>query len=94
MLVAVSRAPYPEIAAFHRRMGWHFKWVSSFGSDFNFDFHVSFTEADKAEGKVFYNFETSRDVSDELPGMQRLHQGRAAARHFPHLFGVRPRHRA
>ena len=31
MLVAVSRAPYPEIAAYHKRMGWHFKWVSSFG---------------------------------------------------------------
>ena len=46
MLVAVSRAPYPEIAAYHRRMGWRFKWVSSFGSDFNYDFNVSFTEAD------------------------------------------------
>ena len=57
MLVAVSRAPYPEIAAYHKRMGWHFKWVSSFGSDFNFDYHVSFTEADKAAGKAFYNFE-------------------------------------
>ena len=48
MLVAVSRAPYPKIAAFHKRMGWHFKWVSSYGCDFNFDYHVSFTEADKA----------------------------------------------
>src|SRR5580693_6952548 len=37
MLVAVSRATYPKIAAYHRRMGWHFKWVSSFGSDFNYD---------------------------------------------------------
>ena len=44
MLVAVSRAPYPEIAAYHRRMGWRFKWVSSAGSDFNYDFNVSFTE--------------------------------------------------
>ncbi len=59
MYVAVSRAPYPEIAAYHKRMGWPFKWVSSFGSDFNFDYHVSFTEADKARGKVFYNFETA-----------------------------------
>ena len=44
MFIAVSRAPYAEIAAFHQRMGWKFKWVSSFGSDFNFDYHVSFTE--------------------------------------------------
>src|SRR4029079_18968750 len=42
MLVAVSRAPLPKIQAFQKRMGWHFKWVSSFGSDFNFDYHVSF----------------------------------------------------
>ena len=49
-------------------MGWHFKWVSSFGSDFNFDYHVSFTEEDKARGKVFYNFETIDYASDELPG--------------------------
>jgi predicted dithiol-disulfide oxidoreductase (DUF899 family) len=68
MFVAVSRAPYPEIAAFHQRMGWKFKWVSSFGSDFNFDYHVSFTEEDKQRGKVFYNFETMDWMSDELPG--------------------------
>jgi predicted dithiol-disulfide oxidoreductase (DUF899 family) len=68
MFVAVSRAPYPKISAFHERMGWHFKWVSSFGSDFNFDYHVSFTEEDKERGKVFYNFETMDWASDELPG--------------------------
>jgi len=68
MLVAVSRAPLPKIQAFQKRMGWHFKWVSSFGSDFNFDYHVSFTEEDKARGKVFYNFETMDYASDELPG--------------------------
>ena len=68
MLVAISRAPYPKIAAFHKRMGWPFKWVSSNGNDFNFDYHVSFTEADKARGKVFYNFEQQPYMSDELPG--------------------------
>jgi predicted dithiol-disulfide oxidoreductase (DUF899 family) len=55
--VAVSRAPLAEVEAFRRRMGWDFKWVSSFESDFNYDFHVSFTEEEMAEGKVFYNFE-------------------------------------
>ena len=65
---AVSRAPYPEIAAFQRRMGWRFAWVSSFGSDFNADFDVSFTQQDAANGKVFYNFEVRDYQGDELPG--------------------------
>ena len=68
MFVAVSRAPYPEIAAYHKRMGWQFKWVSSNGSDFNFDYHVSFTEADKARGKAFYNFELQDFMGEEMPG--------------------------
>jgi predicted dithiol-disulfide oxidoreductase (DUF899 family) len=68
MYVAVARAPYPEIAAYHKRMGWPFKWVSSFGNDFNFDFHVSFTEADKVRGKIFYNFETTDYMGEEMPG--------------------------
>ena len=68
MFVAVSRAPYPEIAAYHKRMGWKFKWVSSYGSDFNYDYNVSFSEADKARGKVFYNYETMDYMSDEMPG--------------------------
>jgi predicted dithiol-disulfide oxidoreductase (DUF899 family) len=54
--IAVSRAPLAEIEAFKARMGWRFKWVSSFGSDFNFDFHVSFTKEELASGKIYYNF--------------------------------------
>lgn len=68
MFVAVSRAPYAEIAAYHKRMGWTFKWVSSYGTDFNFDYNVSFSDADKARGKVFYNYETTDYMSDEMPG--------------------------
>ncbi|MCA0250366.1 MAG: DUF899 domain-containing protein [Proteobacteria bacterium] len=68
MLIAVSRAPYAKIAPFHKRMGWHFKWVSSAGSDFNFDYNVSFTEADRERGKVFYNFVEQDYAIDELPG--------------------------
>ncbi len=67
-LLAVSLASWPKIEAFKRRMGWRFKWVSSASSDFNFDFHVSFTAADKAKGKVTYNFETLDYMFDELPG--------------------------
>jgi predicted dithiol-disulfide oxidoreductase (DUF899 family) len=68
---AVSRAPLDEIAAYKKRMGWRFPWVSSFGSDFNHDFHVSFTKEELASGKVFYNFAQidAADANDELPGL-------------------------
>src|ERR1035441_8086681 len=49
--VVVSRAPMAEIAAYQKRMGWKFEWRSSYGSDFNHDFHVSFTPEEKARGK-------------------------------------------
>jgi predicted dithiol-disulfide oxidoreductase (DUF899 family) len=55
--VAVSRAPFAEIEEFRKRMCWQFHWVSSFASDFNYDYHVSFTEEELAQGKAFYNFE-------------------------------------
>src|SRR5258708_18260564 len=55
-MIAVSRAPYKTLAAYKKRMGWGFKWVSSFGSDFNFDYYVSFTEAEMAAKKAFHNF--------------------------------------
>jgi predicted dithiol-disulfide oxidoreductase (DUF899 family) len=67
-LVAVSRAPLPEIQAFQKRMGWRFKWVSSYGSDFNFDYGVSFTKDDMASGEVYYNYGKREFPSDEAPG--------------------------
>jgi predicted dithiol-disulfide oxidoreductase (DUF899 family) len=69
-LVAVSRAPLAKIEAYRQRMGWTFPWVSSFGSDFNFDFHVSFTKEELAKGAVQYNFTRtpSEQAHDELPG--------------------------
>jgi predicted dithiol-disulfide oxidoreductase (DUF899 family) len=67
--VAVSRAPLPEIEVFKKRMGWGFKWVSSSGSDFNFDYHVSFTKEQLAKGDTFYNFEMqSKCGGEERPG--------------------------
>jgi predicted dithiol-disulfide oxidoreductase (DUF899 family) len=77
MFIAVSRAPYPEIAAYHKRMGWTFKWVSSFGSDFNFDYHVSFTEEDKKADRSFYNFENGPYMFDELPGYSVFYKDEA-----------------
>ena len=66
-MVTVSRAPLPVLEAFRQRMGWRFKWVSSFGSDFNHDFQVSFT-AEERQGPVRYNFAMRRFGSPEAPG--------------------------
>lgn len=68
-MLAVSRAPLAEIEAFKKRMGWRFDWVSSHGSDFNYDFHVSFTEEEVASGKVDYNFTMQPFGSTEAPGI-------------------------
>jgi predicted dithiol-disulfide oxidoreductase (DUF899 family) len=68
-MIAVSRAPYAKLAAYRRRMGWSFKWVSSFGSDFNFDFHVSFTPEEMAKKKAFYNFKVQNPDAPEREGV-------------------------
>ena len=65
---AVSRAPWPEIEPFKKRMGWSFDWVSSFDNDFNSDFGVSFTEAEQAAGEPLYNFGTIVPFMDEIQG--------------------------
>ncbi|RWP81137.1 DUF899 domain-containing protein [Mesorhizobium sp.] len=55
-LSAVSRAPLAKLQAYKRRMGWTFPWASSHGSDFNFDFDVSFTEEQQREEGIEYNY--------------------------------------
>jgi predicted dithiol-disulfide oxidoreductase (DUF899 family) len=69
-LTMVSRAPLAKIETFKKRMGWHFKWVSSFRSDFNFDYHVSFAPKQKVDGKVDYNYTMQEFPSDEGPGLR------------------------
>ncbi len=54
--VVVSRAPYAKLDAYRTRMGWTFPWVSSGGSDFNRDFHVTFTPDEMKEKRAFYNY--------------------------------------
>jgi predicted dithiol-disulfide oxidoreductase (DUF899 family) len=66
-LVAVARAPLAEIEELRQRMGWHFPFVSSYGSDFNYDFNVSFTPEQVAAKRANYNFQ------DIDPGMEDLH---------------------
>ena len=68
-LLAVSRAPLRQIEAFKRRMGWRFTWVSAHGTDFNFDYRVSFTKEEIAKGAVDYNFELREFPSEEAPGI-------------------------
>jgi predicted dithiol-disulfide oxidoreductase (DUF899 family) len=67
-LVAVSRAPLSQIETFKNRMGWRFKWYSSFGNDFNRDYNVSFTKDEVASGKMYYNYKTQKFPSEEGPG--------------------------
>jgi predicted dithiol-disulfide oxidoreductase (DUF899 family) len=67
-LVVVSRAPLAEIEAYKKRMGWKFKWVSSYGTDFNRDYHVSFSK-DEVAGEVEYNYAMGKFPSEEAPGI-------------------------
>jgi predicted dithiol-disulfide oxidoreductase (DUF899 family) len=67
--LAISRAPLAEIERFRRRMGWQFNWVSSFGTTFNFDFGVSFTQQQLATGVLEYNYGKWSILSEELPGI-------------------------
>ncbi len=67
-LVVVARAPLAEFAPFKERMGWKFPWVSAHGSDFNYDYHVSFTPEQMASGRVIYNFAEGPAEIDELSG--------------------------
>src|SRR6059058_5091219 len=66
---AVSRAPISKIEAFKKRLGWKFSWVSSYGSDFNYDYHVSFTPEQLAKGKVEHNFDLEEFHGAEAPGI-------------------------
>lgn len=68
-MVAVSRAPLAEIERYRERMGWRFRWVSSFGADFNYDFRVSFTPEEIAAGEIDYNFGEWSETGEEWPGV-------------------------
>lgn len=68
-VVMVSRAPFAKIAAFKKRMGWHFDWVSSNANEFNHDFNVYFTDDEFAKGEVYYNYKEQPFPSQEAPGI-------------------------
>lgn len=71
---AVSRAPLEKLETFKKRMGWHFNWVSSYSSDFNFDFRVSFTPEQLDKGEAIYNYKPLTFRIDEMPGMSLFYK--------------------
>lgn len=68
-LVAISRAPLSKLQAMARRLGWGFKWVSSLGNDFNYDYDVSFRPADVDAGTARYNYASTQTKMSDLPGI-------------------------
>jgi len=64
MLWAISRAPLPKLLDYRKRMDWQFPWASSAGSDFNADFNVWFTDAQREAGTIVYNFQRGGHAMD------------------------------
>src|SRR5215471_827790 len=76
--VAISRAPLAEIERFRRRMGWRFRWVSSYSTDFNHDFGVSFTPEEVAKGRINYNYGKWSLTGEEWPGVSTFYKDDAS----------------
>jgi predicted dithiol-disulfide oxidoreductase (DUF899 family) len=74
-MTAISRAPLAKLQAYRRRMGWTFPWASSFGSDFNHDFSVGFTEQQQREGGVEYNYRREPPMTESGIGGSLTRQG-------------------
>ena len=68
-MVAVSRAPFAKLAAYRKRMGWTFEWVSSGGNSFNFDYRVSFAPEEVANERADYNYEVQDPLATEREGV-------------------------
>jgi predicted dithiol-disulfide oxidoreductase (DUF899 family) len=73
-MVAVSRAAYATLAAYRQRMGWTFRWYSSAGSDFNFDFQASFTPDEIAAKNALYNFTRQDPRKSDREGISVFYQ--------------------
>ena len=72
--VAISRAPIEKIEPFKGRMGWTFKWFSSYGSDFNYDFYASFSEEEVARHKALFNFKEADPGTTDREGMSAFYK--------------------
>jgi len=92
-MAAISRAPYEKLAAYHRRMGWSFKWLSAYGNDFNFDFNVSFTPEEMKKKKAFYNFTLQNPQAPEREGLSVFYRdpkGRVFRTYSTFARGIEP----
>lgn len=79
-MVTVSRCPLENIEAFRQRIGWRFKWVSSYGNDFNYDYHVSFTKEQLERGEMDYNYRVGKTFPvAEAPGISVFFRDEAGA---------------
>jgi predicted dithiol-disulfide oxidoreductase (DUF899 family) len=77
--VAISRAPLEKIEAYRKRMGWSFPWLSSFGTDFNRDLGVTFTDEEIASGRAPYNYTLQEFPDNEAPGVSVFYRDAAGA---------------
>lgn len=75
--LVVSRAPLADIERFRQRMGWKFNWVSSYGTEFNHDFGVNFTQDEMSSGKVNYNYVRQPFAHEEAPGISVFYRNEA-----------------
>jgi len=73
-MIAVSRAPLEKLEAYRKRMGWTFTWASSFGSDFNEDYYVTFGPEELEKGSAYYNYERRGFPSEEAPGISAFYR--------------------
>jgi predicted dithiol-disulfide oxidoreductase (DUF899 family) len=73
-MVTIGRAPFEKLDAYRQRMGWDFKIISSLYSDFNYDYHVSFTPEQMETGEISYNFRMGPAFSAEAPGISVFHK--------------------
>jgi predicted dithiol-disulfide oxidoreductase (DUF899 family) len=92
-MVAISRAPFSKLAAYRQRMGWTFKWLSSFGTDFNVDYQASFTPEEVAGKQAFYNFTVQNPRSSQREGISVFHQspnGRLFHTYSTYARGIEP----
>jgi predicted dithiol-disulfide oxidoreductase (DUF899 family) len=76
-MVAVSKAPFNKLAAYEKRMGWGFKWISSYDTDFNFDYNISFTPDELSKKEAIYNFTTQDPHSPEREGVSVFYKDSA-----------------
>ncbi|MEM5370523.1 DUF899 domain-containing protein [Paraburkholderia azotifigens] len=74
MLTAVSRAPLAKLQDYKKRMGWKFPWASAHGSEFNFDFNVSYSEEAQRAGNIEYNFVRGGHAMDMTPAPEPVVQ--------------------